>query len=46
MREAGRGQALVEFALIVIVFIVMLMGIFDLGRVRGQIRRERAESHA
>jgi Flp pilus assembly protein TadG len=27
-----RGQALVEFSLVVVVFILLLMGIFDLGR--------------
>ena len=32
MRDESRGQTLVEFALVVILFIVMLMGIFDLGR--------------
>jgi Flp pilus assembly protein TadG len=31
-RSADRGQTLVEFALIIPVFILMLMGIFDLGR--------------
>lgn len=31
-RERGRGQALVEFALIVPVFILVLVGILDLGR--------------
>lgn len=31
-RERSRGQALVEFSLSIIVFLVMLMGIFDLGR--------------
>src|SRR5512143_1219573 len=31
-RPRSRGQALVEFALVLIPFLVMLMGIFDLGR--------------
>lgn len=31
-REGRRGQALVEFSLSIIVFLMMLMGIFDLGR--------------
>lgn len=31
-REDHRGQTLVEFALIVPIFILLLMGIFDLGR--------------
>jgi Flp pilus assembly protein TadG len=31
-REGRRGQALVEFSLAIIVFLTMLMGIFDLGR--------------
>jgi Flp pilus assembly protein TadG len=31
-RDAGRGQALVEFSLSIILFLTMLMGIFDLGR--------------
>lgn len=31
-RRARRGQALVEFSLTVIPFLVLLMGIFDLGR--------------
>jgi hypothetical protein len=30
--DARRGQALVEFSLAIIVFLTMLMGIFDLGR--------------
>jgi Flp pilus assembly protein TadG len=29
---ANRGQALVEFSLTIIIFLVMLMGIFDFGR--------------
>jgi len=29
---AGQGQALVEFSLSIMLFLVMLMGIFDLGR--------------
>lgn len=32
IRNRDRGQTLVEFALIIPVFILMLMGIFDLGR--------------
>lgn len=32
MRDATRGQTLVEFALVIVVFILLLMGIFDLGR--------------
>lgn len=32
MRQAPRGQTLVEFALILPVFILVLVGIFDLGR--------------
>jgi Flp pilus assembly protein TadG len=32
LRDTQRGQALVEFALIVPVFILLVMGIFDLGR--------------
>jgi hypothetical protein len=32
LRERSRGQALVEFALILPVFLLVLMGIFDLGR--------------
>lgn len=28
----GRGQALVEFSLAIVVFLVLLMGVFDLGR--------------
>lgn len=31
-RSRSRGQALVEFSLTVLIFLVMLMGIFDLGR--------------
>ncbi len=31
-RSRSRGQALVEFSLTVMIFLVMLMGIFDLGR--------------
>lgn len=31
-RRVSRGQALVEFALTVTIFLVLLMGIFDLGR--------------
>jgi Flp pilus assembly protein TadG len=31
-RERGRGQALVEFSLTVSIFLILLMGIFDLGR--------------
>lgn len=31
-RGAARGQALVEFSLTVIIFLILLMGIFDLGR--------------
>jgi hypothetical protein len=31
-RDARRGQALVEFSLAIMVFLAMLMGIFDLGR--------------
>lgn len=31
-RTRSRGQALVEFSLTVLIFLVMLMGIFDLGR--------------
>lgn len=30
--SGARGQALVEFSLAIIVFLVMIMGIFDLGR--------------
>jgi Flp pilus assembly protein TadG len=30
--DAGRGQSLVEFALVLPVFILVLMGLFDLGR--------------
>ena len=30
--RVGRGQALVEFSLAIVVFLVILMGIFDLGR--------------
>ena len=30
--DARRGQALVEFSLAIVVFLTMLMGIFDLGR--------------
>lgn len=30
--KSRRGQALVEFSLSIIIFLVMLMGIFDLGR--------------
>jgi Flp pilus assembly protein TadG len=32
LRQESRGQALVEFALIVPVFILLLVGLFDLGR--------------
>jgi hypothetical protein len=32
-RRAGRGQALVEFALIAPLFILILVGIFDVGRL-------------
>jgi hypothetical protein len=32
VRHAQRGQALVEFSLAVIPFLILLMGIFDLGR--------------
>ncbi len=32
IRRAQRGQALVEFSLAVIPFLILLMGIFDLGR--------------
>lgn len=31
-RSSDRGQALVEFSLSIIIFLVILMGIFDLGR--------------
>jgi Flp pilus assembly protein TadG len=31
-RDGSRGQALVEFSLTVLIFLVLLMGIFDLGR--------------
>ena len=31
-RDRGRGQALVEFSLVLIPFLLILMGIFDLGR--------------
>ena len=31
-RGASRGQALVEFSLTVMIFLILLMGIFDLGR--------------
>jgi hypothetical protein len=31
-RERSRGQALVEFSLAILVFIVLLMAVFDLGR--------------
>jgi hypothetical protein len=31
-RDGRRGQALVEFSLAIVVFLTMLMGIFDLGR--------------
>ena len=31
-RERSRGQALVEFALVLPIFILILVGIFDLGR--------------
>ena len=30
--DARRGQALVEFSLAIMIFLAMLMGIFDLGR--------------
>ncbi len=32
MRERDRGQALVEFSLALIVFVVLIMGVFDFGR--------------
>ena len=32
MRDETRGQTLVEFSLVLIIFLVILMGIFDLGR--------------
>jgi hypothetical protein len=32
-RSKGRGQAMVEFALIFPIFILLLVGLFDLGRV-------------
>jgi hypothetical protein len=32
VRRAQRGQALVEFSLTVVPFLILLMGIFDLGR--------------
>jgi Flp pilus assembly protein TadG len=32
-REKSRGQAMVEFALVIPVFILLMVGIFDLGRV-------------
>lgn len=32
VRRAQRGQALVEFSLAVVPFLILLMGIFDLGR--------------
>jgi Flp pilus assembly protein TadG len=31
-RHRGRGQALVEFALVIPVFLILLMAVFDLGR--------------
>lgn len=31
-REEGRGQAIVEFALVLPIFVLVLVGIFDLGR--------------
>lgn len=31
-RDAGRGQSMVEFALILPLFVLLLLGIFDLGR--------------
>lgn len=31
-RSGSRGQALVEFSLTVVIFLVLLMGIFDFGR--------------
>lgn len=31
-RDTPRGQALVEFSLAIIIFLVLLMGIFDFGR--------------
>ena len=31
-RDAGRGQALVEFSLAIVVFLMLLMAVFDLGR--------------
>jgi Flp pilus assembly protein TadG len=31
-RRRSSGQALVEFSMVVVIFLVMLMGIFDLGR--------------
>jgi hypothetical protein len=32
-RDRSRGQAMVEFALVIPVFILLMVGIFDLGRV-------------
>ena len=31
-RDRGRGQALVEFSLVLIPFLIILMGVYDLGR--------------
>ena len=31
--DRSRGQAMVEFALVIPVFILLMVGIFDLGRV-------------
>ncbi len=32
-RDRSRGQALVEFALVIPIFLVMFFGLFDVGRV-------------
>jgi Flp pilus assembly protein TadG len=32
-RQRGRGQALVEFALVLPIFLMLLLGVFDLGRM-------------
>ena len=32
VRDRGRGQALVEFALIIPIFLLVVLGLFDLGR--------------
>ena len=32
LRQSPRGQALVEFALVVPLFVIVLLGLFDLGR--------------